>query len=78
MLATQGNWAEALQIGIKLLAIDLEHNQEWVSSDVQGMGRMLRVLGESQFQVVWREVTGEDCSEEWLSAFRTANEAEEE
>jgi tetratricopeptide (TPR) repeat protein len=78
VLATQGNWAEALQIGIKLLAIDLEHNQEWVSSDVKGMGRMLKVLGESQFQAVWREVTGEKCSEEWLSAFRTANEAEEE
>ncbi len=77
VLATQGNWAEALQIGIKLLAIDLEHNQELVSSDVKGMGRMLKVLGESQFQAVWREVTGEDCSEEWLSAFRKANEAEE-
>jgi tetratricopeptide (TPR) repeat protein len=78
VLATQGNWAEALQIGIKLLAIDLEHNQEWVSSDVKGMGRMLKVLGESQFQAVWREVTSEECSEDWLSAFRTANEVEEE
>jgi len=78
VLATQGNWAEALQIGIKLLAIDLEHNQDWVSSDVKGMGRMLRVLGESQFQAVWREVTGEECSEDWLSVFRAANEAEEE
>ena len=77
VLATQGNWAEALQIGIKLLAIDLEHNQEWVSSDVKGMGRMLKVLGESQFQAVWREVTSEECSEDWLSAFRKANEAEE-
>lgn len=77
VLATQGNWAEALQIGIKLLAIDLEHNQEWVSADVKGMGRMLKVLGESQFQAVWREVTGEECSEEWLSVFRAANEAQE-
>ncbi len=78
VLATQGNWAEALQIGIKLLAIDLEHNQEWVSSDVKGMGRMLKVLGERQFQAVWREVTGEECPKDLRSAIQAASEENEE
>jgi tetratricopeptide (TPR) repeat protein len=76
-LEAQENWNEAIKIYIKALAIDIEHNEEWISLSIRNLGRILKVLGERQFEAVWAEVTGEECSEEWLSAFRKANEAEE-
>ena len=78
VLAAQGNWAEALQIGIKILTIDSEHNEEWVSSDIKALERMLKQLGESQFQAVWQEVTGKECPEELRSAIQAASEQNEE
>ena len=69
---------EALQSYIATLAIDLKHNQEPIGCDNRDLGRMLKVLGESQFRVIWREVTGGECPEDWLSAFQSATEENEE
>jgi hypothetical protein len=78
VLEAQENWVEALQIYIGVLAIDLNYNEELISLNIKDLGKMLKVLEESKFETVWRNVTGEECSEEWLSVFRAANEAEEE
>lgn len=72
VLETQEKWTEALQIYLKALAIDCEHNEEWISSDIQNLGRMLKQLGESQFDAVWREVMGEDCAGELREAIWAA------
>ena len=58
-LETRSNWTEAVKIYIQALEIDIEHNSEWVGSDIADLGRMLKQLGDSQFQVIWREFTGE-------------------
>jgi hypothetical protein len=61
------------------LAIDLEHShEELIGLDIRNLGRMLKVLGESQFEAVWREVTDEDCPEEVRSAIQAASEENEE
>jgi tetratricopeptide (TPR) repeat protein len=73
VLEAQRNWAEALRIYIYLLAIDVEHNKEGVGSDIKGLGRILKVVGERQFEAAWREEMGEECagevrSEIWRAA----------
>jgi tetratricopeptide (TPR) repeat protein len=73
LLEIQENWAEALQIYIHAFAIDLEHNEEWIGSDIRDLGRMLKAMGMSQFESVWQQVTGEECTGEvrlaiWNSA----------
>jgi len=67
-LETRSNWTEAVKIYIQALEIDIEHNSEWVGSDIADLGRMLKQLGDSQFQVIWREFTGDECPREWFSA----------
>ncbi|MDZ8070031.1 MAG: tetratricopeptide repeat protein [Nostoc sp. DedQUE08] len=62
VLETQENYAKALQIYIHALSIDLEHNQDWLVSDIDDLARILKQLGESQFQVIWREAMGEECA----------------
>ncbi|MFN6528932.1 tetratricopeptide repeat protein [Nostoc sp. ChiSLP03a] len=62
VLEAQENYADALQVYIHVLAIDLEHNQDWIGSDIHDLARMLQQLGESQFQTIWREVRGEECA----------------
>ncbi|MDZ8139136.1 MAG: tetratricopeptide repeat protein [Nostoc sp. DedQUE04] len=62
VLEAQENYAEALPIYIRALAIDLEHNQDWIGLDINALARILQQLGESQFQVIWREATGEECA----------------
>ncbi|MEH2161865.1 MAG: tetratricopeptide repeat protein [Nostoc sp.] len=64
VLEAQENYAQALPIYIRALGIDLEHNQDWIGSDINDLARMLQQLGESQFQVIWREATGEECAGE--------------
>jgi tetratricopeptide (TPR) repeat protein len=78
VLETQGNWAKALQLYIHLLVIDLTHNQDWLSSDIKDLERVFRIIGESHFDTVWREVTGEECPEELRSAIQAASEENEE
>jgi len=77
-LEAQSNWTEAVKIYIQALAIDNEHNSEFVGWDIHNLGRMLKQLGDSQFQVIWREFTGDECPGEWFSAIQKASETEEE
>jgi len=74
LLEAQENWTQALKISIYILAIDLEHNQEWIESDINDLGRMLKQLGESQFNAIWREFTGEDCAGEVREAIWAARD----
>jgi len=78
LLEIQEKWAEALQIYIHALAVDLKHNEEWIGSDIRDLGRMLKAMGTSQFESVWQQVTGEDCPEEVRSAIQAASEENEE
>ena len=83
-LEAQGNQVEALSKYIQVFAIDIKHNhdeigfQAWINSDIKNLGRMLKVLGERQFEVVWREVTSEECEENLRSAIQAASEENEE
>ena len=72
-LETRSNWTEAVKIYIQVLAIDIEHNSEWVGSDIADLGRMLKQLGDSQFQVIWGEFTGDECPREGFSAIQKAS-----
>ncbi|MEG4840536.1 tetratricopeptide repeat protein [Microcoleus sp. B9-D4] len=77
-LEAQSNWTEAVKIYIQALAIDIEHNSEFVGLEIADLGRMLKQLGDSQFQVIWREFTGDECPREWFSTIQKASETEEE
>jgi len=77
-LEAQFNWTEAAKIYLRALAIDNEHNEEWIGWDINNLGRMLKQLGDSQFKIIWREFTGDECPEEWFSAIQEASETEEE
>ena len=78
VLETQEKWAEALQIYIHAFVIDLEHNEEWIGSDIRDLGRMLKAMGMSEFESVWQQVTGEECPEEVRSAIQAVSEENEE
>ena len=77
-LEIQSNWTEAVKIYIQALAIDIKHNSEFVRSDTNNLGRMLKQLVDSQFQEIWRELTGEECPGEVFSIIQKASETEEE
>lgn len=62
VLEAQEQYSNALLIYIGVLALDLEHNQEWISSDIYDLARILKQLGESQFQAIWHKGTGEECA----------------
>jgi len=34
---------------------------------------MLKQLGDSQFKIIWRELTGDECPEHWFSAIQEAS-----
>ncbi|WP_409880820.1 MULTISPECIES: tetratricopeptide repeat protein [unclassified Nostoc] len=74
VLEAQENYAQALQIYIHALAIDLEHNQDFIGYYINALARMLKQLGESQFQVIWREATGEECAGEVREVILTARD----
>ncbi len=78
-LEAKQDWINTLKIYIQTLAIDVEHNRDvvFVREDIQNLGRMLKTLGESQFQAVWRYVTGKECSEQLLLAFRAVSKKQE-
>ena len=77
-LEDQSNWTEAAKIYIRALAIEVEHNEELIDSDLKDLGRMLKQLGDSQFAAIWREVRGEELPEQWRSAIQQASETNEE
>jgi tetratricopeptide (TPR) repeat protein len=62
VLEAQENYAEALPIYIRALAIEVEHNQDLIDYYIDALARMLQQLGESQFQAIWRQATGEECA----------------
>ncbi|MEH2346590.1 MAG: tetratricopeptide repeat protein [Nostoc sp.] len=74
VLEAQENYTEALQIYIRVLAIDLEHNQDLIGYRINALARMLQQLGESQFQLIWREATGEECAREVREAIWAARD----
>ncbi len=74
VLEAQENYSEALQIYIRVLAIDLEHNQDWIGYCINALARMLKQLGESQFQAIWREATDEECTGDVREAIWTARD----
>jgi tetratricopeptide (TPR) repeat protein len=77
-LTAQEHWTEALKIYIQALVIDLKYSQDWVASDIKAVGLILKEQGESQFEAVWQEVTGEECPEELRLAIQAASEENEE
>ncbi len=78
MLETQENWTEALENYMQALAIDLENNEEWISSDIQDLGRILKQLGERQFKSLWLQITDEECSEKLYQAIQAASQENQE
>ncbi|MCU0547180.1 MAG: tetratricopeptide repeat protein [Oscillatoriaceae cyanobacterium Prado104] len=73
ILETQSNWTEATKIFLRALAIDIVHNKQSIDSDIANLGRMLKQLGDSQFKIIWREFTGDECPEHWFSAIQQAS-----
>ncbi len=73
-LEKQEKWIEVVIIYIQALAISIKHHQELVNVSVQNLGRMLKQLGESQFDALWREVTGEDCTGDLREAIWAARD----
>ncbi|WP_334923965.1 tetratricopeptide repeat protein [Nostoc sp.] len=74
VLEAQENYAEALQIYIYALAIELEYNKDLIGFYIYALARMLQQLGESQFQTIWREATGEEFAREVREAIWTARD----
>ncbi len=79
-LEAQENYAEALQIYIRVLAIDLEHNKDLIDYYIDALARMLKQLGERQFQTIWRQAKGEECAGEvreaiWIARDRLETES---
>ncbi len=72
-LETQSNWTEATKFFLRALAINIKHNQGRIDSDLKNLGRMLKQLGDTQFQIIWREFTGDECPGEWFSAIQKAS-----
>jgi tetratricopeptide (TPR) repeat protein len=62
VLEAQSNYSHALPIYIRGFVIDNEHHQEFIIFYINALARMLQVLGENQFDTIWREVTGGDCA----------------
>lgn len=68
VLETQENYVEALKIYINASLV----RQQIVGSDIDDFARMLRQLAETQFNIIWREVTGEECEGEIREAIWSA------
>jgi len=64
VLETQTNYSDAVRIYIQALEIDIAHNQEWVRSDIEDLGRMLAALGATEFETIWQEVTESELAGE--------------
>jgi tetratricopeptide (TPR) repeat protein len=63
-LEAQSNWIDTTRAYIRTWSVDVEYNQkqEWIDSDIRALGRMLNILGQSQFELIWQEVTGKEFS----------------
>ncbi|MBG1243983.1 tetratricopeptide repeat protein, partial [Nostoc sp. NZL] len=74
VLEAQENYAEALQIYIHALAIEIKHHKVWIGHYINELARMLKQLGERQFQAIWCEARGEECAGEFREAIWTARD----
>ena len=74
MLAAQSNFSEALPIFIRGFVIDFEHHQAFVGWYIDALAQMLQVLGENQFDTIWREVRSEECAGEVREAIWAARD----
>ncbi|WP_414553035.1 tetratricopeptide repeat protein [Anabaena sp. CCY 0017] len=63
-LEAQENYLDAMKIYIRFWGINFEHQLEWINGSCKALARMLKQLGEDQFEIMWKEVTGEDCTGE--------------
>lgn len=68
ILENQSHWTEAINIYLQALIIDWQHWQEWIDLLIKSLARIFNQLGENQFNVIWREVTGEECTGELREA----------
>ncbi|WP_251960844.1 tetratricopeptide repeat protein [Nostoc commune] len=73
-LEAQENWNDAMEIYIHAFAIDFRYNKSWIGSRIKNLARMLKQLGESQFDTIWQEVTSEDCPEVLREAIWSARD----
>ncbi len=74
VLEVQSNFSEALPIYIHGFVINSEHHQEFIQAFIYLLARMLQVLGENEFDTIWREVTGEECAGEVREAIWSARD----
>ncbi|MEH2199516.1 tetratricopeptide repeat protein [Nostoc sp.] len=74
VLEAQEDKLEAWQIFIYILQIYSEHKKEWISSDINDLAQILKLLGESQFKAIWCEATGEECAGEVREAIWAARD----
>jgi tetratricopeptide (TPR) repeat protein len=54
--------------------IIIQRNENWISLDIQNLGRILQELGENKFKVFWQETMGVEILEEWYSAIVQMNQ----
>lgn len=76
-LEAQQNWIEALKTYIQACIIHPKDNRDWLSIEdlrMQGLARMLKQLGESEFDAIWRGVTGEKCDGDVRAAIWSARD----
>ena len=80
-LEVQRQWIEALKKYIQAWVINPEQNKAQISIEdirIKALGRMLKVLGESQFDTAWQEMIGDKCPENLRSAIQAESEENEE
>jgi tetratricopeptide (TPR) repeat protein len=63
-LAAQDNGLEATQLYFQALALDQQHNPDYVDTDIKDLGRMLNRLGESQFLALWPDNLAPESSDD--------------
>ncbi len=75
VLEAQSSSNEAVKSYLQALVIDLQHDQEWFDLLINYLGGLLKHIGESEFQAIWREVTGEECVGEVREAIWQARDS---
>ncbi|QSJ20672.1 tetratricopeptide repeat protein [Nostoc sp. UHCC 0702] len=74
IVEAQSNLTEAIKIYLQALSIDWQHYKKWVDLLINNLARILKHLGENQFQAIWREATGEECAGEVREAIWAARD----
>ncbi|MEB3181699.1 MAG: tetratricopeptide repeat protein [Nostocaceae cyanobacterium] len=74
VLEAQEKWAEALQKYTHFLPIETEYAHELIDLRIRAWSGILNKLGESQFDILWRQITGEECTGELREAIWAARD----